>query len=800
MIIDWYNKGFIEVIPVAPPDVVIAEGVTSLKPANLGKAPGKPTPRGWVGFPDWLNFQISPTHCQIYDEAQCSVGLRSEKYPGIDIDVLDEDLSNEIAEIAREIFGHGFRRVGRHPKQLLMYATEEKIHKQVLNFVVEDIQQKVEILGVGSQYVVEGIHPVTRSPYKIEEIESLTPTTLTVISQEQVRKFLEKVTQRLDLYGIELGTQSSFGGRSGEKPREVLIAADMSWVVEAVDALPNTPEAGYDWDKWMMTCAAIKAATQGEEALGLELWMKFSAKVEHKPFDPDEAQGIWDRMKPPYEIGADWLFVEASKHGDFNYAKTLPHLLVAQARPVQNEWYPGSSSWVAEEFKYSVLNQLKVVLEWKTCIIRKTQNWEVDHRNVQTATAIKEFLTADIFPRLIRETEDPVQAHKNLSSVGEQKAILTAMTDSSYSLIVRADELDRNPDILNTANGKICLQTGGYIKETANDTSDISLCVTGVVPDFTMETPTWNRFLEDITGRYEETDVGVKVYSDPEMKKYLQVYAGYAATGHTNEHIFFLLHGKGGNGKSTFVKTLQDVLGDYADTVPGEMFCISRKDMSHYKSKFHGRRLIVSSEFGQRAVWDLGELKRLTGGDTLDARNLYKDPFKFLPTHTVLIATNTKPKIEYIDEAIKRRTRLIPFDFQLPTKKKDPHLQKKLVKEYPGILAWIIEGSMQWYQQGFPKIPRRVQEATDEYFGDNDLVGLWLDECTVTDEDAKAECDAVFKSWQLFLSQSKENPTTQTQFVELLKNHGVFKTKYRGKRYYKGIQLKSELSDGVSLN
>jgi putative DNA primase/helicase len=299
-----------------------------------------------------------------------------------------------------------------------------------------------------------------------------------------------------------------------------------------------------------------------------------------------------------------------------------------------------------------------------------------------------------------------------------------------------------------------------------------------------MSTPTWDTFLDDITG--------VGDLPDPEMREYLQVYAGYAATGYTNEHIFFLLHGQGGNGKSTFVNTLMSVLGDYAGTVPGDMYCVTRKDMSHYKYMFHGRRLIVSTEFGQRAVWDLGELKRLTGGDTLSARNLYKDPFEFTPTHTVMIASNTKPKIEYIDQAIKRRTRLIPFDFTLAEERKDQKLDQKLEKEYPGILAWIIRGAMQWHQTGLPKTPLRVLRATDEYFGDNDLIGLWLNECVVCREGENAESGSVFKSWQLFLSRQKEVNTTNTQFIELLKLKGIFKIKIRGKHYYKDIILKNE--------
>ena len=174
-------------------------------------------------------------------------------------------------------------------------------------------------------------------------------------------------------------------------------------------------------------------------------------------------------------------------------------------------------------------------------------------------------------------------------------------------------------------------------------------------------------------------------------------------------------------------------------------------------------------------------MKKLTGGDVVNAKNLYKDPFEFIPTHTVLIASNSKPKIEYLDEAIKRRTRLIPFNLELQQDQKDPKLKDKLEAESPGILAWIIKGAAAWHQHGLPKIPNSVKIATDEYFGENDVVSLWImDNCKLSPE-VQIETSKLWASWKLYCTQVNEPIGTQGQFLDLLKKYGVTSSRPRDK-------------------
>ena len=68
--------------------------------------------------------------------------------------------------------------------------------------------------------------------------------------------------------------------------------------------------------------------------------------------------------------------------------------------------------------------------------------------------------------------------------------------------------------------------------------------------------PDWMEFLNQI---FE---------SNCELINFLQRAVGYSLTGHVSEQCLFILVGTGANGKSTFLRVLQCLLGDYAGTVP----------------------------------------------------------------------------------------------------------------------------------------------------------------------------------------------------------------------------------------
>ena len=89
------------------------------------------------------------------------IGLRCGSLVAIDIDVLDADLSHQLYELAVERLGPTLMRVGRWPKRLLLYRTEQPFAK----IVVGAEGRKLEVLARGQQFVAFGRHPDTGRDY-----------------------------------------------------------------------------------------------------------------------------------------------------------------------------------------------------------------------------------------------------------------------------------------------------------------------------------------------------------------------------------------------------------------------------------------------------------------------------------------------------------------------------------------------------------------------------------------------------------------------------------------------------------
>jgi putative DNA primase/helicase len=91
------------------------------------------------------------------------------------------------------------------------------------------------------------------------------------------------------------------------------------------------------------------------------------------------------------------------------------------------------------------------------------------------------------------------------------------------------------------------------------------------------------------------------------------------------------------------------------------------------------------------------------------------------------MATNHRPEIKGTDNAIWNRIKLITFDVSIPKSQRDRELPERLRKELPGILAWAVQGQMEWLQDGLQE-PEEVKAATNSYRKDMDTLARFIDE------------------------------------------------------------------------
>jgi P4 family phage/plasmid primase-like protien len=299
-------------------------------------------------------------------------------------------------------------------------------------------------------------------------------------------------------------------------------------------------------------------------------------------------------------------------------------------------------------------------------------------------------------------------------------------------LRVSEDNLDASPWLLNCLNGTVDLRTGAL---HPHDPLDYLTKVVPVnyVPD--AKAPRFEAFLTDIMG------------GDATLVKFLQRWLGYSATGDVREQKFVVHIGKGANGKGTLLTAVEDVLGDYADTAPlGLLTQGDKKDTDN--AVLFRRRLVTAHEPDDNAVLSEGFVKQATGGDRLRGRRLFKDGFTFKPTHHLQMLTNHKPQIKGTDFGIWRRVLLVTYPVKFGTAEdiaagradrlRDDSLPAALAQEREGILRWLVEGAVAWFNEDGLHPPEAVKVAGREYQSDQDRVGQFVDECCRLDRTAWA--------------------------------------------------------------
>lgn len=296
----------------------------------------------------------------------------------------------------------------------------------------------------------------------------------------------------------------------------------------------------------------------------------------------------------------------------------------------------------------------------------------------------------------------------------------------------------------------------------------------------------------------DPAELGRRKRSALRLVAFLQRAVGYSLTGRTNEQVFFVAHGTGQNGKSTFLEIVRAVFGDYARSTDTETFAANdRRDASgptEHIARLHGARLVTAVETSEGQKLDEKLIKQITGGDKITARHLYQGSFEFTPTFKVWIAANNLPEIRGQDPAIWRRPKAIPFTVTIPKEERDPTLKDRIIaEELPGVLAWAVRGARRWLRHGL-RPPPEVELFTQQYRSEMDIIGDFIKTRCVVTPDACSPVKTLLDAYNGSCEENGEQAITARTFGRRLKEHGFISKPMwdhalqKPVRYYVGIR------------
>lgn len=367
------------------------------------------------------------------------------------------------------------------------------------------------------------------------------------------------------------------------------------------------------------------------------------------------------------------------------------------------------------------------------------------------------------------------KASSSASALANMVRVARSMSEVSIS----HEALDVNPLRINVRNGTFELDTG-LLREHRREDLITKLCMYDYDPN--AQCPTWERsVLEMMDG-------------DVDLADYLRLSLGYALSGTVTEEKLFILYGQGENGKSKFIKRIQDIFGDdYQVQLDTQVLMSKEGSASEHptgRASLFGKRLAVAVESDSGKRLAEGMVKALTGGDLVTARRMREDYWQFSPTHTIFLITNNKPVIRGGDHGIWRRIIVIPFLVSFAGRA-DKTLPAKWRAESTGILRWLLEAAMAYVQAPdlLNIVPDKANLATAEYREEQDRLAEFLEKSCWKDPSYRVEFSSLYRAYEAWAKDEGEQPVSRRAFGSMLEERGYISVRDSSTRYRTGLML-----------
>lgn len=331
---------------------------------------------------------------------------------------------------------------------------------------------------------------------------------------------------------------------------------------------------------------------------------------------------------------------------------------------------------------------------------------------------------------------------------------------SVYPLSVTV--FDRDEYLFNCSNCTMDIRTGKPHEHTPED------YITKISPvrfDPGANYPRWDSFLKEIMS------------GDEHKLRYLQKTLGYGLTANTRFECMFFYYGETTrNGKGTLVESVLSVMGDYGITVRPETIMQKNNQSSHSPSediaRLAGIRFANISEPDKGIRLSGGQLKAMTGNDTLNARFLNENSFDFKPTFKMYVNTNYLPVITDMTLFGSDRIIIVPFNRHFSDAEQDKGLKEEFRKPevQSAILNWLIEGYRLLEKEGF-LMPDCVADAVASYYHDSNKTVQFMEDVLSEDPNGEVRTSAVYDAYRTWCYENGCYTENSRNFLSELRKY-----------------------------
>lgn len=380
--------------------------------------------------------------------------------------------------------------------------------------------------------------------------------------------------------------------------------------------------------------------------------------------------------------------------------------------------------------------------------------------------AFAEYMTALVYKSFVMKRRD-------------MKYITSALQAAKPMLLRDIKDFDSQEFLLNTPAATYDLRTGTSSEHSADD---LITKVTSVSPS------------------NDNVDIWLHAVNnffcgDAELIEYVQQIVGLAAIGKVYMEALIISYGEGRNGKSTFWNTIARALGSYSGSISADALTVGcKRNVKPEMAELKGKRLVIAAELEEGMRLNTSVVKQLCSTDEVSAEKKYRDPFRYTPTHTLVLYTNHLPRVGANDEGTWRRLIVIPFNAKIEGNSDIKNYADYLAEKAGGaVLSWIIEGAKKVIERDFKlPIPQCVSDAIYHYRENNDWLSMFIEDCCEVDPSYTQKSGELYQEYRAYCARTGEYTRSTTDFYTGLDTAGFEKLKLKNGNYIVGIRIKKD--------
>ena len=390
-------------------------------------------------------------------------------------------------------------------------------------------------------------------------------------------------------------------------------------------------------------------------------------------------------------------------------------------------------------------------------------------------------------------SEDQMKSYlANLSAVAyrtfvikrrDSKYITAALKEARPMVEIDPCELDADGFLLNTPDYTVDLRKGINGKQPHRAEDHITKCTTA--SPGTEGAEIWQKALDTF------------FCGDKSLEEYVRSIAGLILVGHVYVEALIISAGSGRNGKSTFWNVIARVLGNYSGNISADALTVGcKRNVKPELAETKGKRLLIAAELEEGMRLNTSVVKQFCSTDEIFAEKKYKDPFSFVPSHTLVLYTNHLPKVGANDPGTWRRLVVIPFNAKIQgggdIKNYADYIYDNAA---PAILSWMIEGAERVIKSGFHiEMPECVKEATTQYRESSDWLEHFISECCEVGNGYIAPSGQLYTCYRDFCCRTGEYTRSTTDFYAAVDFAGFTRKRTARGNVVGGLRLKTEFS------